>query len=432
MYSNPTVMKKFFLFPAWILFIYLTCAAQDNSFKNAFSDGGVFEISSETGARLDHAGQRYVDENKLAGGVSLIAHKGKIIYFKAFGYQSIEDNQPMRPNSIFRIASMAKPVTTAAFLLLVEEGRISLDDEAAKYLPRFREVKVLGADGKLKDLNRPVTLRHLLSHTSGVRSRGDEYFKQQQTDFSRARTLEEYVNLLLDAPLKHQPGEGFNYAMNNDIAARIAEIVTGMNFGDFLQEKILTPLEMKSTGFIVQEEDLERFCSIYLLKDGRLHLAEGKEPVQSAFPRGNGNMVSTAEDYFRFAQMLADGGVYNGKRLIKKETLEMMFQNCLPPQVPLKVGNTVFPGTDFGLSIAIVNDPAHWKPKPLRFENLFNLPKGSCIWPGITNTYWWMDPGNEVVGVVLTQLANPGEMANFQEFTQLFYTDFLGIKITDN
>jgi ketosteroid isomerase-like protein len=221
--------------------------------------------------------------------------------------------------------------------------------------------------------------------------------------------------------------------MNNDMISRIIEIITKKNFGDYMAERLMKPLGMTSTSWIVAEKDLNRFTSIYLWKDNKLTLTEGKEPVQSAFPRGNGQMVSTAGDYMKFLLMMQNGGTYNGKRYLKKESVDMITADHLPPSIKLQVGATVFPYSGFGLSVAVSRNPdVKWKPTPIQFDNLFqHLPKGSYTWPGITNMYWWADPVNEVTGVVFSQLSNPGVFGNFQELTQTFYNDFFNVSETD-
>lgn len=385
-----------------------------------------FLPDSKLKQQLDHAGQQFVDIGYISGGVSMIAHKGKMVYQKAFGMQSIEEDQSMQLNSLFRIASMTKPITTVALLLLVEEGKINLDDKAEKYLPQFAKIKVLQSDGRLVKPKRQVTIRHLLMHTSGTRNRGDAWFRANNVNFASVTSLEEYVDLLLKGPLVFHPHEGFNYAMNNDICARIVEIVTQQNFGVFLKQRILKPLEMNNTWFIVPQEELHRLSSIYRSNDSQLSLVEGKEAVQSKFPRGNGQIVSTAGDYMNFLQMLLDGGIFKGKQLIKKETLKLMTEDNLPAGIPLKVGRTEFPNTGFGLSVAISRRKSQpWKPMEIQFPNLFqHLPEGSYLWPGVTNTFFWVDPKNKITGIVLSQSVNPGEKGNFQEFTQTFYQHF--------
>ena len=416
------MMKKIFKLVLFTAFISINIFAQ----RSPSGEKGFFYPDSDLQKELDQAGQQFVDVGYISGGVSMIAHKGKIIYQKAFGMQSIEEEQAMQMNSLFRIASMTKPITTVALLLLVEEGKISLDDKAEKYLPQFASIKVLAPDGSLQAPKRKVTIRQLLMHTSGTRSRGDSWFRNNKISFSSATSLEEYVNLLLKGPLVFHPNEGFNYAMNNDICARIVEIITRQNFGDYLRQRVLQPLEMDNTWFVVPKEELHRLSSIYRSKDAKLSLVEGKEAIQSKFPRGNGQMVSTAGDYMNFLQMLLDGGMYKGKRLIKEETLKLMTMDKLPKDIPLKVGRTVFPNTGFGLSVAISRRKTKvWEPLEVRFDNLFqHLPEGSFLWPGITNTFFWVDPKNEITGIVLSQSVNPGEQGNFQVFTQTFYEHF--------
>ncbi len=416
-------MLKNFLTILCGLVILLSMEAQNEASSNT----PFFKIHPDLEKKLHEANRQFIEKGLLSGSVAMIAHKNKIIYQKTFGMQSIEEGQSMQLNSLFRIASMTKPLTAVAMLLLVEEGEIGLDDPVQNYLSEAAGIKVLEKDGRLDAPRRPLTIRHLLMHTSGTRGRADPWFKENGIHPSKATSLEEYVSLLLKGPLVFHPGEGFNYAMNNDICARIIEVVSGHNFGDFLRERVLEPLEMNSTWFVIPEEELYRLSSIYGYRENQLVLVEAKEAVQSEFPRGNGQLVSSAGDYMNFLQMLQNGGVFKGKRLLKKSSIEEMISDQLPQFVPLKVGYTTFPDTGFGLSVAISRRTADpWTPLPVQFDNLFrHLPEGSYLWPGVTNTFFWVDPENEIIGLVFSQFTKPDLVGNFQVFTQTFYKSFL-------
>ena len=391
------------------------------------SSQGHPEYSVNLQESLDSISQIFIDQNKLSGSVAMVTHRGESIYQNALGMQSIEEREPMQINSLFRIASMTKPITATAILMLVDDGQLNLDDPASKYLPKIGNLKIWSANGKMEAQRKPITIRHLLMHTSGTRSRSDSWFREHRVDFNQANTLEEYVDLLLTAPLISQPGEHFNYAMNNDICARIVEIICGQEYGQFLQNRILDPLEMKNTWFIVPDTALHRLTSIYHYKEGTLLLAEGKEPVQSRFPRGNGQLVTTANDYLNFLHMLADGGLFKSKRVLTKSSVDELIRDALPKTINLQVGGVHFPDTGFGLSVAISRSSSKpWKPLPVEFANLFrHLPSGSYLWPGITNTFFWVDPQNKICGIVLSQATNPSIIGNFQSFTQTFYQSFL-------
>lgn len=377
---------------------------------------------------LDSICQTFIDDKRIAGGVCMIQDKTGIFYQHAFGMQSIEDRIPMTLNSLFRIASMTKPLTSLAVLILVDEGFLSLDDNVSDYIPQIDKLLVETRDGRIERQKMPVTIRHLLTHTSGLRSAADPWFKQNSIHFHEASSLAEFVNLLLKAPLISQPGEEFNYAMNNDVCARIIEVITGSNFGQFLDERILTPLQMSNTSFIVSPEDLPRLSSVYQINRDSFVLIEGRNPVQSNFARGNGHLVSSAGDYMNFLKMLLNDGAFNGKRIISKSGLQKLWEDILPSQIQLKVGSTAFPDSGFGLSVAVSRGSRdHWKSLPVSFENLFrHLPAGSFSWPGIVNTYFWVDPDHKIAGVVLSQMVDPLKSSHFQIFTQAFYTYFLG------
>ncbi|MCB0669714.1 MAG: beta-lactamase family protein [Saprospiraceae bacterium] len=377
---------------------------------------------------LDSICQTFIESKRVAGGVCMIQDKTGIFYQNAFGMQSIEDRIPMTLNSLFRIASMTKPLTSLAVLILVDEGLLSLDDNVSDYLPQIADLPVRTRDSRIERQKMPVTIRHLLTHTSGLRSAADPWFEQNNIPFNEASSLREFVDLLLKAPLISQPGEEFNYAMNNDVCARIIEVITGSDFGLFLNERILIPLQMYSTSFIVSAEDLPRLSSVYQIRRDSFVLIEGRNPVQSNFARGNGHLVSSAGDYMNFLKMLLNDGAFNGKRIISKSGLQKLWEDILPSQIQLKVGSTAFPDSGFGLSVAISRGSRdHWKPLPVSFENLFrHLPAGSFSWPGIVNTYFWVDPDHKIAGVVLSQMVDPLKSSHFQLFTQAFYTHFLG------
>jgi len=233
------------------------------------------------------------------------------------------------------------------------------------------------------------------------------------------------VDTLLSAPLLFQPGTAFYYAMNHDVIARIIEVVSGQDFGEFMHDRLLKPLNMTHTWWIIPDSAMHLLANAYVFRDSLVLMDRGNA-IQSTFPRGNGQMVSTPLDYMKFILMLAKKGMHGEKRILSEQSVEWMTTDMLPPAIELKVGSTVFSDTGFGLGVAISrNSLQPWEEKPLAFENLFShLPAGCYFWPGVVNTYWWVDPENELCGLVFTQLGNPGKINNFQEFTQTFYRYF--------
>jgi len=365
--------------------------------------------------------QRYVDNNEIAGGVALVAQKGEIIYNKAFGLQSIENQQAMNENSLFQIASMTKPITTVALLMLMEEGKVKLDDPITKYLPDYSRLKVEGENGIEIPVRTPLTLMHFLTHTSGLPNGGHPAFKEK-INLSKINSLKEYVDAFTLLPLVHQPGEKFTYGLSTNVIGRVVEIVSGLPFEVFIKQRIFDPLKMESTYFFIPESDLNRFSSLYKPTDDGLVLVQAPTTHPVKFVMGNGGLTSSAHDYYRFAQMLLNGGELDGQRLLKKQTVELMTSNHLPNNlIPLNVMGTILPNTGFGLGVAVIVGDKEWSPAPLNFSNMGNLPAGSYYWPGITNTYWWADPEHEIVGVLLTQSTDPGRTTIFQEFHNGLY-----------
>ncbi len=379
-------------------------------------------FSPPTLTNADAILQRYVDQKKLAGVVALVARKGEIFYLRSFGMQDIENDRKMQENSLFQIASMTKPITTIALLMLWEEGKVKLDDPITKYIPSFSKLKVALEDGSSIRPKTPLTLKHFLQHTTGLPALGDPSINER-IDRSKINSLKEYVDSFANLPLKHQPEEKFTYSLNTDVIGRVVEIVSGQPFEVFIKERIFDPLGMKDTFYNIPEDKVNRFSSIYTSTESGFQLRQGPTTTPEKFVRANGGLTSTAYDYFLFSQMMLNKGELGGKRLVKKGTIELMTSNLLPAHLyPLTVMGTLLEDTGFGYGVAVLTgDPKNWKPKPLNFPNSWNLPAGSYYWSGSVNTYWWADPANEIVGVFMSQLTNLGEFPVFQEFHQSLY-----------
>ena len=377
---------------------------------------------------LDRILESPILEEKLAGVVALLAVEGEVIYYKSFGMQNIEEGIKMQENSSFQIASMTKPVTTVALLMLMEEGKLKLDDPITKYIPSYNKFKVVRKDGSAEPLQEPLTIKHFLMHTSGLPNGGHQSAREK-LDWSKINSLKDYTEAFADLPILHQPEEHFTYGLNTNVIGRVVEIVSGLSLEEFFSKNIFEPLGMEHTYYFLPDEALSRFASFYSSTEEGLKLIEGPTTKPVKFPMGNGGLSTTASDYFKFAQMLVNGGTLNGIRILKEKTVKLMTSNLLPEKLrPLQVGETVFPELSFGLGVAVSNEKAAtWQPKPLKFNHIGNLPQGSFLWPGITNTYWWGDPQNKVVGVLLSQSSNPPNTNIFQEFHQAFYSDWYKI-----
>jgi len=370
--------------------------------------------------------QGFVDRKEAAGIVTLIAREGKTVDLHAVGFADVEKNVPMKTDAIFRIASMTKPITSVAIMMLFEEGKLFLTDPVSKFIPAFKGSTVI-EDGRPVPARRAITIRDLLAHKSGITygflnggAVGGGYRKNGVTDglTSTTLTLEENVNKLAAEPLVSQPGDRFNYSLSTDVIARVVEVVSGQAFDVFLRERIFRPLKMADTDFVVPEAKWSRFVTVYS-PDGK----GGIRPMIDPETFGNTNMspwalyktgrtyfsggaglASTASDYARFANMLLNGGIYDGARLLGPKTVELMTMSHtseLTPPLPL-----LGPGNNFGLGFRVVTDIA--ATQSLGSNGLYG-------WIGIYGTAFWVDPKEKLVAVMLVQkYPNPTVTATFQ------------------
>ncbi|MEZ4960679.1 MAG: serine hydrolase domain-containing protein [Saprospiraceae bacterium] len=356
---------------------------------------------------------QYVDKGVLAGTV-IIVGKGDQLYKDHYGMQNMEAEIPMSFESIFRLASMTKPIVSVALMTLVEEGKISLDDPIVKFIPGFKNLKVYQSENELATPKTALTLRHLLSHTGGITSGFDDspagQICAEMMREKKPGSLEEIINVLAETPLAFHPGEGWAYSYSTDVLAYVIEQVTGERIDQFLTRKVLKPLKMNDTGFQVPPEKINRFTALYATgEDGKLTLADNPKdsPYTNGqqFPRGNGGLTSTPLDYFRFAQMLLNGGELDGVRILKKETIEMMATNVVPEEhLPIRIGGKAVPGYGFGLGFGVlVGDPPFGS-------------AGDFFWPGAAFTYFFINPKEGTCAVFMTQLSDRTKMNLIGEF----------------
>jgi CubicO group peptidase (beta-lactamase class C family) len=384
--------------------------------------------------------QGLVDERKIAGAVALVTKDGEVVYSDAVGHRNVEAAAPMTEDTIFRIMSMTKPITSVGALILVDEGLISLDDPVAKYIPAFARVQVAvqGPSGKYRNVKaeRKVTIRDLLTHTSGLTYTfvasehiAALYKKAGVSDGLRETpgTMADNVAKLVKLPLTSQPGKAFNYGLSTDVLGHVIEKVSGKTLSEFLEERIFTPLDMKDTGFRVAEEDEDRLAAVYQPKaddktveplpeggveNGNLaYSATYPLARESKYYSGGAGLVSTARDYARFAQMLLDGGKLGDVQILKPETAAMMVENQIGD---LTLG---MPGSDdkFGLGVGVTTeavagatDPAPGSP-------------GSFTWGGFYNTLFWVDPEQKLVAVMMTQIFPWDHLAMWPAFRAHVY-----------
>lgn len=375
-------------------------------------------FSSERLARLTNFFQADVDQAAIPGAVLLVAREGKVVYFQALGYQDREKHILMKPDAIFRIASMTKPITTVAIMMLAEEGKIDLLAPVSKYLPEFKDLKVGvekmdSATGKLalslENLQRPITVQDLLRHTSGVvyGPFGNSLIHQAYNNanlFDYAQSLAEFVTKLSKLPLAHQPGGAWEYGMSIDVLGRIVEVVSGMPFDKFVEERITKPLHMGDTAFYVSAAQTPRVAELQV--DPATGKRPGGTPVENLTKEkvkwisGGGGLLSTASDYARFCQMLLNGGELDGVRLLSPKTVAVMDSDQLPPGIPRIAGfEDLNPspelGQSFGLGFAVRTDMG---PNPVSGS------PGDFFWAGYYGTYFWVDPKEKLFAVVMVQM----------------------------
>jgi CubicO group peptidase (beta-lactamase class C family) len=358
--------------------------------------------------RIDDVMRRFVDEGKIAGAVTLVARQGKVAHFEATGLMDREARRPMERDAIFRIASMTKPITATAVLMLFEEGHFLLDDPVAEFLPEFGRTKVFvreTAQGlEVADLERPITIRHLLTHTSGLTY--DFYPEDPVSRIYAAEQILRTDEILADKvrriaalPLVHQPGARWTYGVSSDVLGRLVEVISGQPFDVFLQQRIFAPLEMTDTGFYVPEQDLGRLAPVYT-PDGRGGLKRDENQRDRskppAFPGGGGGLASTAADYGRFCQTLLNEGVLSSTRLLGRKTVELMTANhWTGDKSPYPPGFPMLNGYGFGLGVRTLVDVA-------QSGVLSSL--GEYGWGGAQSTYFWIDPREQLFGLLMVQL----------------------------
>ena len=374
--------------------------------------------------RIAPALQKYVDERGFPGFTTLVSRRGRLVHAGLLGWQDREAEVPLAPDSIYRLYSMTKPIVCAALMTLFEEGRFSLVDPVATWLPAFATTPVAGPGGTLErqPALRPMQVRDVLTHTSGLTYDFLEDFPvaQQYRDkelmHDPTRTLEQLVDELATIPLAFAPGTMWHYSLGTDVAARLIEVISGQRLGDVLAERLFEPLGMTDTAFGVPESERGRICAMYGLPDllgkgtttGTLAAAAaagdlGRRDVEATYPsaapevfqRGGLGLFGTAADYLRFATMLLTGRAEDGTRILGRKTLELMHTNHLAPALlPYALDGVPSPGYGFGLGSRVAMDVG---------QSALAGSVGEFGWAGAAKTYYWVDPGEQLVGVLLTQ-----------------------------
>jgi CubicO group peptidase (beta-lactamase class C family) len=355
-------------------------------------------MSSERLRRIHEAMLRHIDAGEISGAVTLVARRGRIVNFEAHGLMDLESKRPMQTDAIFRIASMSKPITGVAVMMMLEEGKLRLNDPVSKFLPEFKDSKVAVPHGKdfyIVPADRDLTIRDLLTHTNGLMT-GGPGSKAGPPRMTEGDTLATYIPRLATVPLDFQPGTQWAYSgyAAPDTLSRIVEIVSGQPYNEFLRTRIFEPLGMKDTFFYPPDDRRPRMVTLYSKSPNGLVKAPNQDGFSlKSYFSGGGGLMSTAEDYLQFAQMLLNGGELNGKRLLSPRTVELMASNHVGDLFNGKLGRPAH-GMGYGLLVGIVEDGVA---AGLRVSS------GSFGWDGAYGTQTWIDPKEKMVTIVMIQ-----------------------------
>jgi CubicO group peptidase (beta-lactamase class C family) len=375
-------------------------------------------ISSERVERIRKQLKADVDNSRVPGTVLLVVRNGKIAIYEAAGFQDRKAQKAMQKDSIFRIASMSKPITSVAIMMLSEEGKVDIGASVAQYLPEFKDVKVGVEKAALK---RPMTVQDLLRHTSGLtygvfgNSPVDQLYRAAPV--FTAPSLADMIKTVASLPLAHQPGEAWEYSVSADVLGRIVEVASGKSFDAFIAERITGPLKMPDTSFFISTAQAARFAK----PDVPNPLLNGDPTVKPAILSGGGGLLSTAGDYARFCQMMLNGGELDGVRLLSPTTVALMTSDQLPAtterHTPVAMGLNAFGptpemGTSFGLGFAVRVDPGR-NPVPGSV--------GDFSWSGVTGTFFWVDPKERLVAVMMVQTPQAINVPNYRQARTMVY-----------
>ena len=412
-----------FIFGLLVCCSLLACQSTVVDAKNTANAAESVGFSSDRLDRIAPAMQRYIDQGKLAGTLTLVARNGKIVYLNAQGMQDKEAGIAMTEDTIFRIYSMTKPVTAVAAMTLWEQGKFHMFDPIAKYLPELANMKVYvsgsGDNMIVEDAKSPIRIIDLFMHTSGFsygfsNSEVDKLYQKMLSkpdELNRDNILTKFAEL----PLTHQPGTAWNYGVSTDIIGFLVEKLSGKKLGEYMQETIFRPLGMKDTGFYVPADKVDRLTQIYTAdKTGQTIVME-KEPVgdfmsDPKIHNAGGGLVSTMQDYFTFAQMMLNGGEINGVRILGRKTVEYMSSNHLPKNlIPYSKTSQ---GEGYGLAMSVTVDPEMAG---------FMTSKGDFGWGGAASTYFRVDPEEKIVMISMAQFVPIGFHRYHDDFRNLVY-----------
>ncbi len=373
-------------------------------------------MSTERLARVDATMHAYVDKGKLPGVQTLISRRGELVHHDVYGFSDVKTEQAVTPETIYRIYSMTKSITSVGLMMLFEQGTFLLENPISRWLPEFGEVQVwtggTAESPQTRPAERPITVHDVLTHMSGLtygfhfQNPVDEMYRANELGNFTEPTydLAEGMGRLASMPLLFDPGSGWNYSMSTDVCGRLIEVMSGQSLDTYLREQVLEPLGMRDTAFHAPESELGR-CSVLYTRnaEGKLHRMAGAEAMvqPKKFLSGGGGLVGTAPDYLQFCHMLLGGGELNGVRLLSPRTVRYMARNHLPNgQLLNEIGQSTFAesameGTGFGLGFSVIEDAA-------ALRNLAS--EGEFGWGGAASTAFWVDPVEEICVVFMTQL----------------------------
>lgn len=361
-------------------------------------------MSSARLAVVDKTMQGYVDSGEMIGGIVLIARKGKICFFEDYGLADRQKRHAMRKDSILRIYSMTKAITTASALMLHDDGKLDVNAPVSKYIPELGQMQVITGD-EIASAKRQMTVADLMRHTSGLTYGWDggklsEIFKKHDPT-NKALKLSEMPGRLQHVPLRFEPSSGWVYGISTDVLGRVVEVVSGQTLDAFMSNRLFGPLDMKDTGFHVPEEKQSRFAACYELKEGEsaCTLKEDeneKYASEPMFKSGGGGLVSTARDYMRFLMMIERGGELDGRRYLKRDTVKLMTTNQTPKEAGwVRFGDEIREGVGFGFGFCVRDKMSDWDPGGR---------VGEYGWGGAASTHYWISPKDELIVITMEQM----------------------------
>ncbi|MEM6316279.1 MAG: serine hydrolase domain-containing protein [Bacteroidota bacterium] len=415
-------MNRFYLFFYLLLNTTFLLNAQNSAATLPEAAPAAVDMSAKQLALIDGHIQQYIGNGSLPGGVFLVARQGKIVYYKNFGHNALDKKEAYQKDDIFRLASMTKAVTTVAIMQLFEQGKLGLDDPIFYYIPAFAQSKIL-KDYNEQDttytttpVEKPITIRHLLTHSSGITYGTFNpgkiqaiYAKHGANAFGLSHptmTTEEMANQIASVPLMFEPGTKYMYGLNMEVLGRIVEVASGMTLGEYFKKYIFDPLGMADTRFYFPKEKHDRLVPVYTYSaEKKMVMADmattGLDPNYPHWDRkdhfaGGGGLSGTAMDYAKFIQALCNGGTYNGQRILGRKTVELIASDQMALQNAMGTGYSKLPGITYGLGFALRTEAgAAWSPKS----------PGTFEWGGVFNTKFFIDPAEELIFVGMTQIS---------------------------